>query len=144
VVFGWSSAIRFRLITKDDEWLPLIPLHSNCIERFNDISQQTIDEIHVNRMSGKCVEEMNNWINLINLQKHISVHWTPFQYPNEYKPIPIKIFGPETVTLATNGKINDGHFSEKGHQELAEQIYNLYRKEVRRRLSPSKSNRSLI
>ena len=123
VIFGWSSILRFRLVTKDERWIPMVPHYNNYLDCFNDISEQTVNEMLANRMSEKYLEEVNSWITFINLQKFKSIHWSPFGDHNNSKFK--QIIEPETITQTTNGDIIDGHFSEIGQQQLSKIILNL-------------------
>jgi hypothetical protein len=127
VIFGWSSIPRFRLVTIDDRWVPIVPHHNNFLGDFNDISEQTVNEILANRMSKKYAEEVNSWITLINIQKFKSIHWTPFQHYDGVDFKPIRILKPETITQTTNGDMVDGHFSDVGQKQLSKIILNLIR-----------------
>jgi hypothetical protein len=127
VIFGWSSIPRFRLVTKDNRWVPMVPHHNNFLGDFDDISERTVNEILVNRMSIKYAEELNNWITFINLQKFTSIHWTPFEHHEGIGFKPISISYPETITKTTNGDVIDGHFSEAGQIQLSKIILDLIR-----------------
>jgi hypothetical protein len=66
-----------------------------------------------------CSIEVNNWIRFINLafKDNRIVHWTAFKCN-----IDALYVIASRINLETNGEINDGHFSEKGHLELSEKL----------------------
>lgn len=119
VIFGWSCPIRFRLATKNNTWKTFIPRYTKNQSDIEGISYNTINELLVHRgESVKFCEEVNSWVRLINnfLGDIKIVHWTTFD--NRLDAHMIR--GVETIKTETNGEVNDGHFSEKGHIELSE------------------------
>lgn len=119
VIIGWTSYFRFRLANKNN-WQQILPWHKSEIE---GISNQTIDEILLNRESSKkYVEEINSWIKLINLylknNKIIHWNWDGLAYSTKIKGYHLNKF--ESIYTETNGEIEDGHFSENGQLKLSE------------------------
>jgi hypothetical protein len=123
IIFGWSSPLRYRLISDWGFWRPILPATDSIEEPLKNISMNTINEILVNRNHILCSMEVNNWIRLINLafKDNKIVHWTAFKCE-----IDAIYVGASRITLETNGEIDDGHFSEKGHLELSEILMTPY------------------
>lgn len=123
VIIGWTSYCRFRLTDKNN-WQQILPTVDFKID---GISKQTIDEIFINReSSGKYVDEINSWIKLINLylknNKVIHWNWDGLSYDTKINGYHLNKF--ETIYKETNGVINDIHYSESGHKDLAEFFIN--------------------
>ena len=119
IIFGWSSPLRFRLVNDWGFWKPILPMINLNDHSLKNISINTINELLVNRNHTSYSMEVNNWISLINLafKDNKIVHWTSFKC--EIKATHV---GVSRITLDTNGEIDDGHFSEKGHLELSEML----------------------
>lgn len=129
VIFGWSSPIRFRLARNERRWETFLPNYSKNYTEIDGISIDTVNEMLVNRGSIKFVEEVNSWIKLINLTlKDIThVHWTTF----DKRLNAHMIRGLEEIRRETNGLIDDGHFSEKGHVEISEKLMSIFLKNTK-------------
>lgn len=123
VIIGWSDVGRFRLTNKNSRWTSLVPNFSNMIDNIDNITQNTIDEIFVNRMSENYVNEVNSWIELINkLSNEIKIiNWSTF---NNGKINGIFIGDIELIFNETKGEVKDSHFSEKGQMTVAQTIIN--------------------
>jgi hypothetical protein len=124
VIIGWSSPLRFRLVSKD--WITILPNYDKFSTKEIDktkISESTLIEILLNRDDIRYCNEVNSWIKLLNnLDKNI-IHWTPFDqrldcmFLNKF----------ETIFTETNGELNDWHFSEKGHIQLSDLFINKFK-----------------
>jgi hypothetical protein len=128
VIIGWSHFGRFRLVNKQNNWLSLVPNFSNHLKDFPYISENTINEILVNRTNSKYVEEVNNWIKFISLacsNKKI-IHWSTISGKDELNTH--HFFEMEKIYEETNGLITDNHFSENGQMHLADNILNIISK----------------
>ena len=119
VIIGWSDIVRFRLATKNNEWSSFVPNFDNNLTDMENISNQTIMEISINRLSDVYIDEVNIWINFIKktIKNFKVIHWSSF---NQGKINGIFIFELEQITSETNGVIKDFHFSEKGQKQLSE------------------------
>ena len=124
VIFGWTSPERFRIISKGGYWKQMAPSYDRTQQIVHNLSDNTINEIFVNRTHVKYSEEVNNWIRLINftLKDNIVIHWTPF----ESKINAPFLSGFEMVKVETKGVVNDGHFSENGQKELSDILEKIY------------------
>ena len=124
LIFGWSSPERFRVISAGGYWRQMAPSYDRSSPIVHNLSEQTIDEIFVNRTHIKYSTEVNNWIKLINiaLKDKVVIHWTPFASNiNAYF-----LNGFEIIKNETKGVVNDGHFSEGGQLELSEKLQIIY------------------
>jgi hypothetical protein len=125
VIIGWSSPLRFRLVSND--WITILPNYDKFSTKEIDktkISESTLIEILLNRDDIRYCNEVNSWIKLLNnLDKKI-IHWTPFDqrldcmFLNKF----------ETIFIETNGELNDWHFSENGHLQLSDLFINKFKK----------------
>lgn len=139
VIFGWTNVHRFRFFNDKNQCLfyNLYALNKDggpiyyygldkegvqifsreLIDTFDYVSIKTIEEIIINRSSKMFVNELCNWINLINLVlKDINViHWSWDKNNSICKKITISK-PHETIYGETNGMINDYHWSENGHK----------------------------
>lgn len=135
VIIGWTSTLRFRLIDKTNSFNTIRPSHlsggstlHNSLE-YRDISLNTINEVLINRDNVLYEYELNRFIKMVNLYlKDIkTLHWSPFQSHHPNLKIQ-KINGLnelETITMETNGELNDYHYSEDAHSILSKKIYNI-------------------
>ena len=124
VIIGWSSPLRFRLVSKD--WITILPNYDKFSTKEIDktkISESTLIEILLNRDDIRYCNEVNSWIKLLNnLDKNI-IHWTPFDqrldcmFLNKF----------ETIFTESNGELNDWHFSENGHLQLSDLFINKFK-----------------
>lgn len=127
VIIGWSSILRFRLVTDSPtkNWLSILPNWENNLSGFAYVSEQTIDEILLNRDNENYIKEVNSWITLINHTlkiKGIKVcHWSLFFEKLDVLDFVFHL--PEyTIYSETKGKIKDMHLAELGHRALSEFI----------------------
>lgn len=122
VIINWSNVDRFRIVNLFDSWVRILPNHLDILNQ-TDISVKTINQMMVNRMSKKYVEEVLNWSKLINeLSKEKKIlQWS---YVEDFKSKTIKYINPvvEKIVTETNGEVNDTHFSENGNKELSKYI----------------------
>lgn len=118
VIIGWSSQVRFRLVTKNDTWVTLRPGDNHNISLFDHLSDQTINEILLNRDSYRFAHEIDAWIKIINkaLPNNDIIHWTPFGGAITT----CEFIRCVTVSEESKGAVDDGHYGEIGHRELSE------------------------
>lgn len=111
LIIGWSSTLRFRLIDNFSNTLSIIPNFETNLSNIDFISSQTIEEVLLNRFQhyNNYDYELFRWTRLINKSLNCKViHWK-WEVLTQY----------ETIKIETNNEINDGHYSESGHLELA-------------------------
>jgi hypothetical protein len=125
VIIGWSSPLRFRLVSND--WITILPNYDKFSTKEIDktkISESTLIEILLNRDDVRYCNEVNSWIKLLNnLDKNI-IHWTPFD--QRLDCMFLSKF--ETIFSETNGELNDWHFSENGHLQLSDLFISKFKK----------------
>jgi hypothetical protein len=119
VIIGWSEVGRFRLANKSNTWTSFVPNFDNNLTNMENISNQTLNEICVNRLSDIYINEVNIWIRFIkNIIKHFKIiNWSTF---NRGKINGIYVNEIEKITNETKGIIKDAHFSENGQKQLSE------------------------
>jgi hypothetical protein len=119
VIIGWSEVGRFRLSTKSNTWTSFVPNFDNNLTNMKNVSNQTIMEVCVNRLSDVYIDEVNIWINFIKkvIKDFKIINWSTF---NQGKINGIFISEIEQITKDTKGEINDAHFSEIGQKQLSE------------------------
>ena len=119
VIMGWSEVTRFRLANKLNTWTSMVSNFDNNLLYMENISNQTIMEICVNRLSDVYISEINIWINFIKktIKNFKVINWSTF---NQGKIDGIFVKEIEQITNETNGIIKDAHFSEKGQKQLSE------------------------
>jgi hypothetical protein len=140
VIIGWSSTLRFRLVNKNNSFTTIRPNDLNLddtllststisnVSNFNNVSLNTLSELILNRDSVLFQYELNRFIKIINLyleNKCKVIHWSPFQYMspnlNIHRINPLS--NVELIKDETNGEVDDLHYSENGHKQLADYFY---------------------
>ena len=125
VIIGWSSIGRFRLATKDNRFITIIPNFIHIAHPLLEfISKDTIEEIIVNRDLGIYRKELYDRIEFLNwlFKESKIIHWTPFNYSD------VRIYGVnhvERIVNDTKGELKDGHYSELGHVLMADKFIEL-------------------
>jgi len=127
IIIGWSDTIRFRLAANRKSWKPIL---SNSDANLKDISHTTISEILVNRDNELYKDEVRSWMKLLDytFPNNLLIHWSWREFiPNYFGDI-------STIFDETNGLINDNHFGEEGHKELAKKLIDMITNNRSRRL----------
>lgn len=127
IIIGWSSINRFRLSLENKKWWNIVNSGENKWsddDEYPDISNRTIGEILLNRELPMWKDELKKRIEFINwlFAKNRVIHWSPFKGVCEYD-----IFkkNPELIRDETNQEVDDTHYSELGHVQLAELMMDL-------------------
>jgi hypothetical protein len=125
LIFGWSSPIRFRMVTNNKKWCSVLP--STDVSYFNkmeNVSTNALTEILLNRDNLLYIEEVNSWVKMINnsFKNFNIIHWNAF----DNRISSIYVSGLETIKDETNNEIIDKHFSEGGQKRLSEILLNYY------------------
>ncbi len=132
VIIGWSNVTRFRLASKDNDWVRFVPgtITDFHILHHTDVSRKTIEEICVNRESNVYYDEVNSWINLINyaLKEKKIIHWTPFD--NNLNLNVHKILKLETTRMESGGLVNDDHYCEPAHKILSSMFLEILKSKI--------------
>jgi hypothetical protein len=134
IIIGWSSTIRFRIASKNNNFLTIRPnILNNNKSTINDTTYLTdvctdcLNEVIVNRSNQIYIDEINRYIKLINhmYPNNVIIHWSPFKQETKgmyITPIEPKI---EKIFEETNNEISDMHFSEHGHEQMSNYFYGL-------------------
>ncbi len=126
LIINWSSISRFRAVLNNQ----FISLHIKGEPNIPDVSNESIQEILVNRDSPLFVNEVMGWTKLLKyaLKDNKLIFWSSFP---EFKGMGIidsvhvnSICHPYSINDETKGKITDGHPSETGCFNLAVMFYN--------------------
>ena len=129
VIIGWSHTLRFRVVSKTNSFNTIRPRSLDLVFELNknqsylDLSDSTLTEIAVNRNNKIYVDELNNYIRLLNFafSKNKIIHWSPFREDRNGLLTTRKSLDKlEKVSDETNGIVNDAHFSENAHNRLSE------------------------
>jgi hypothetical protein len=129
IIIGWSSTLRFRVVNKDNNFKTIRPnnlkklFELNKESPFLELSDSTLTELVINRDSSIYIDELNNYIKLLNFsfKKNKIIHWSPFgQDKDGLLTTSNSLNNLELIVNETKGKVNDSHFSENAHYELAE------------------------
>lgn len=136
LIFGWTNIERFRLVTKNNNWINIFAnvrlkksdknFLDETITTLDSITKETIFQTLFNRSNDLYISELESWINLINTSfKHNKIlHWTwDNRKINGCVNIPLENF--ENLTMETNNHINDNHLSEMGQKDISEHMIKL-------------------
>jgi hypothetical protein len=130
VIIGWSQTTRFRVVTKTNYFHTIIPTSLNTAIKSKkiELSDSTLVEMAVNRDTLLYIDELNNYIKLLNFAfpKNKIIHWSPFRQDEQgLLTTQPSLKGLQVVSNETNGVIDDYHFSEDAHFELAEKFIDI-------------------
>lgn len=136
LIFGWTNIERFRLVSKTNKWINIFAnvrlknsdknFLDETIDNLDSISKETIFQTLFNRSNDLFINELENWINLINVsfKNNKILHWTwDNRKINGCLNIPLENF--ENITMETNNHINDKHLSEQGQKNISEHMIKL-------------------
>lgn len=120
VLIGWTGINRFRLYSEYSQKLTSVNIWTKLGNNFENISQNTINEISVNRTNQKWADEIRNWMLVINelskMGKFQVIYWSFFNDMGELNILNHLLdSGAEYITHETNGLIINEHMGEKGH-----------------------------
>ena len=132
VIIGWTEPSRFRL-EKNNKWATIRNSDLN-LESYKFIDITTLQQIRINRMSRLYWDEIVNWSKLISTIFELKgvkvIFWSPFALCTDVhlkkQLLPTDWYIGTLLNRLqdeTNGVINDAHFSELGHAELANIFY---------------------
>lgn len=133
IIFGWSSPLRFRMVTDKKKWRSILPnTDVNIFNNLESISSNTLTETLLNRDNVPYVEEVNSWIKMINHTiKNVDViHWNAF----DSRIRSIYVSNIETIRNETSNEIDDAHFSEKGQKQLSEILLNYQHSNMKQKI----------
>jgi hypothetical protein len=134
IIIGWSNISRCRVVNVNNTFTTikagdLKSENKSKIKTYSlvDLKYETLIELFINRDSLRYIDELNNYIKLINFSfpNNKIIHWSPFYL--EAKGLNTTFTPPiryESVAAETNKFIDDYHYSENGHLEIAKNIIN--------------------
>jgi hypothetical protein len=124
IIIGWSEVTRFRLSGRDNEWCHLISNFQNNFSELPNISENTLEEIFVNRSLKLYVDEYMKRRNFLNwlFRDNVLIHWTPFV--NQFKYM-LGYGGISTIIDETKDVVKNLHYSETGHKQLSSNFIEL-------------------
>lgn len=129
VIVGWTYKERFRLVNDvKDTFTRVGP---NFRPKLENVSNNTIDEILINRENKQWVSEVMLWGSLITKTLELMgiklIIWTfDNSFPNNMFLLnDLLKLGAETINKETQGLIKDSHMGEIGHQVQANYFYDL-------------------
>jgi hypothetical protein len=129
IIIGWTNTSRFRVINNNNSFNTIRPSSFKKLSGVSqtNLSESTLIELLVNRDSLRYIDELNNYIKLINFSfpNNKIIHWSPFsQDENGLNTMLTSSTKYETISEETNGLVNDYHYGENGHLEIAKNIIN--------------------
>lgn len=137
VIIGWSSISRSRLANKFGKYTTILPGGDESFQKETakliGVSVKTVEDILANRTESACyITELNRYIKLINhtFRNNIVLHWSPFFFFHQGMDV-VSIPPIETIKKETDGEVQDSHYSENGHQTLAEHLNQLIHYTIR-------------
>lgn len=131
IIIGWSAVSRFRLVSKSNVWIPIMPKWS-YEKNFEFVSQSSIEEIIVNRESELYKDEVRSWIKILThaFPNNIVINWdwvSDGVAPNYFGNL-------MNIRRETNGLIDDGHYSEEGQIQLANELLSMISNGINKKL----------
>lgn len=136
VIVNWTYPNRFR-IADDNNKFEKVMIQAGCKSPNKFVSEKTLEEIGVNRNSSSIYyKEVSNYTKVIKKicgEEICSIFWYFSDLSREKDDENIKsffedvvpLYNYETLTIETLGVMNDGHYSEDGHKELASDLYKI-------------------
>jgi hypothetical protein len=121
VFIGWAPDVRLRLMDEDGSWTFFTGHIHN--KEWCGLSSEVISKIMLNRVTsphynGKqgILDEILSWENMIKYtMKNNLLHIWRWNYDGLFTNY-------QTINEETNGLINDGHWSEKGHIDYSKDL----------------------
>ncbi len=137
VIVNWTYLNRFR-IASDDNTFEKVMIQAGCESPNSLVNSKTLEEIGVNRDSHSIYyKEVSDYTKVIKRVCGDNIYtfiWTFMghslrdieldQYMKEFYTEVLSLSDFETISNETLGMIVDGHYSEYGHQQLAQIILN--------------------
>lgn len=131
VIFGWTQNFRFRIASETNIFTDIL---IGVIEQYeiNHISKDALLEFSCNKEASSIYfTEISDYIKLINhtLKNNKALHWTWVEpinlndrYEKEYYDLLVPFKKYLSVTQETDSQLNDFHYGEIGHLELAKDL----------------------
>lgn len=134
IIIGWSSTTRFRVVNKVNTFCTIRPnflsetFELNKDLSYLELSNSTLEEICINRNNNIYINELNNYIKLLNFSfsSNKIIHWSPFSQDKQGLNTTLKTLTKyELVNDETNGFVDDTHFGENAHKVLSKQLIDI-------------------
>lgn len=131
IIVGWSNTLRFRVANKLNTFTTIHPkvldkiFEQNKNQQKFELSNSAITEFSINRDNPIYIDELNNYIKLLNFtfSNHVIIHWSPFELDKfGLLTTTPSLSNLETTSQETNKIVKDNHFSENAHKLIAEQL----------------------
>jgi hypothetical protein len=128
IIVGWSDINRFRWLVENGSWKTILPKfkdnHYNKLE-----SEFLINQCIIRTELPFALYEVLKWMNLLKKMfgKQI-IFWTPFLLNNSDIFCPRDFIKTSNLKMDTNGIVDDGHWDENTHKDLAKLILEVYYK----------------
>jgi hypothetical protein len=130
VIFGWTQYFRFRIASETNIFTDIL---TGVIEQYeiNHINKDSLVELGLNKEANSIYfTEISDYIKLINYTLNNKViHWTWVapcksndKYEKEYYNLLMPFKNYLSVTQETDNQLNDFHYGEVGHFDLAKDI----------------------
>jgi hypothetical protein len=134
IIIGWSNILRFRVATENKEWWSVIPEYTHTYSnKLPFFSKNSLDEMVYNRSYSIYEDSLTKKKNFIKwlFKNNIVIQWSPFESITKQK---IKNGALNTLEDETNGEIQNKHYSEIGHKELALGMHRLINIQITRNI----------
>ena len=131
VIVGWTQPIRFRIASKRNDFYDVIIAVAPYMEEFIDMSVDSLNDFTINRSTHSIYwDELIDYIKVIDKStktKNI-IHWTWVSptdkidtniYERQFYNLLLPFKKYKSVKEETNGDVDDFHYGEVGHMELA-------------------------
>jgi predicted transport protein len=119
---GWTTVTRYRVVNFNSKsWDIINPGHP--IIDYPNLSEQTFQEIGINRTHKLYFNELCEWVEVVNklFKENKIIQWTwTMQHSMKH----------HTIIEETDGLLEDYHWSEKGHQDFAKWFLDCYNNNV--------------
>lgn len=134
VIFGWTQPIRFRIASKHNNFYDVIIAVAPNMKEFIDMSIDSLNEFTINRSKYSIFwDELIDYVNIINksLKTKFVYHWTWVSptdeidsnvYEKQFYDLLFPFKKYKSVKEETNGDIDDFHYGELGHNQLANDL----------------------
>jgi hypothetical protein len=131
LIFGWTQIIRFRIASKRNDFYDVIIAVVEHMKELIDIPSKSLFDLTLNRSNNSIYfDELSDYIKVIKESKPNCkiLHWTWVEplfkdsYENNFYGLLIPYKKYKTVKEETNGEVNDFHYGEEAHLELANDL----------------------
>lgn len=123
VIIGWAPTTRFRVYDEQNKRFAMINSKSTALSDndifISNLTNKTINEIHINRLDPIYESEILSWEKIIKraLKNNIVYFW---KWSNNNQ---IDVNDYECICNETNNLITDCHWSEDGHRKFSEELF---------------------